>query len=76
MLSASVPRRSIRTMFAGQMPGSIARFRQHLGERYNKATDGVRLLRRIAYTPELMERMLNANASLREIVASMVALEE
>lgn len=50
--------------------------KEHLGQKYNKATDGIRLLRRIAYTPGLMERVLNANASLREIVSSMVALEE
>lgn len=52
------------------------RFKRYGQGKYNKATDGIRLLRRIAYTPELMERVLNANASLREIVSSMVALEE
>jgi hypothetical protein len=52
------------------------RFKRRLNEKYSKAVDGKRLLTRIASSSELMERVLNANASLREIVALMVALEE
>jgi hypothetical protein len=53
------------------------RFRLHLREKYDKRTDGIRLLmRRIAFTPDLVERVLRANASVREIVSSMVALTE
>ena len=52
------------------------RFRQHLKGKYNKATDGIRLLKRIAESSELTERVLAANASLREIVTSMVELAD
>lgn len=50
------------------------RFRIHRNEKYAKSTDGLMLLRRIAYSPPLLDRVLQANASLREIVSSMVAL--
>jgi hypothetical protein len=52
------------------------RFKLYLKQKYNKAIDGVRLLTRIADSAELTERVLRSNGSLREIVASMVALEE
>jgi hypothetical protein len=52
------------------------RFQQHRKEKYNKATDGIRLLKRIAESIELTDRVLRANASLLEIVSSMVELSE
>ncbi len=52
------------------------RFRLHLKQKYSKAIDGKRLLTRIADSPDLFERVLRSNASLREIVSSMVALAE
>jgi len=52
------------------------RFKQHLKGKYNKATDGIRLLKRIAESNELTERVLRANASLLEIVTSMVELPD
>lgn len=53
-----------------------SRFKKHLREKYNKATDGIRLLKRVADSAELTDRVLRANASLLEIVTSMVELPD
>lgn len=52
------------------------RFKERLKQKYNKAIDGMRLLKQIADSAELTDRVLSANASLGEIVSSMVALPE
>ncbi len=50
------------------------RFRQHRNAKYVKGRDGILLLREIAASAELRDRILHANASVRAIVDSMAAI--
>ncbi len=56
--------------------GWVERRFRNLSKRYSKAVHGKVLLTKIAESPDLTDRVLRCNASLRDIVSSMVALEE
>lgn len=47
-------------------------YKSRPGENYDKATEGNRLLKQIARQPELRERVLAANESVRGIVAEII----